>query len=85
MARLWPTFPTIVGIAFALQWIAGGLRHPGLLAPATILLLVGLGGFAFTLAGFPMFRVVFDYWPVLLIVLGVAILARSFRRVTSDE
>lgn len=85
MARLWPAFPSIVGIAFALQWIVGGLRQPGLLAPAMILLLVGLGGFAFTLAGFPMFQVVFDYWPVLLIVLGVAILARSFVRQRSSQ
>ncbi len=85
MARLWPAFPTIVGVAFALQWIAGGLRRPGLLVPATILLLIGLGGFAFTLAGFPMFRVVFDYWPVLLIILGAAILVRSFVRSRSSQ
>jgi hypothetical protein len=85
MARLWPAFPTIVGIALLLQWLAGGLRDHGLLIPVTILLIVGLGGFAFTLAGFPTFRVIFDYWPVLLIVLGLIVLARSFTRPRSSQ
>lgn len=80
MSVLWPAFPTIVGIALLLQWLAGGLRDHGLLIPVTILLVVGLGGFAFTLRGFPTFRILADYWPVLLILLGVIVLVRSFTR-----
>jgi hypothetical protein len=85
MARLWPAFPTIVGIAFVLRWVLGGLRESGLLIPAAILLAVGLGGFSFTLAGFPAFRLFFDYWPVLLIILGVIVLARSVTRPRSES
>jgi hypothetical protein len=84
MATLWPAFPAIVGIALLLQWLAGGLRDHGLLIPVTILLIVGLGGFAFTLRGFPTFQLIADYWPVLLIVLGVIVLARSFIRPRSS-
>jgi hypothetical protein len=80
MAQLWPVFPTIVGVALLLQWIAGGLRERDLLIPIAILLTVGLGGFAFTLGGLPTFRLIADYWPVALIVLGVIVLARSFMR-----
>ena len=85
MARLWPAFPTIVGVALLLRWLAGGLRDRGLLIPVVILLIVGLGGFAFTLGGFPTFRILADYWPVLLIALGVLVLARSFSRPRSSQ
>ncbi|HEY4688109.1 MAG TPA: DUF5668 domain-containing protein [Anaerolineae bacterium] len=85
MAQLWPAFPTIVGIALLLQWLAGGLRDTGLLIPVGILLVVGLGGFAFTLRGFPTFRLIAEFWPVLLIVIGAIILARSFIRPTSTH
>ena len=85
MGRLWPAFPTIVGIALLLQWLAGGLRDTGLLIPVSILLIVGLGGFAFTLADFPTFRIIFDYWPILLIVLGVIVLLRSLSRPRSSQ
>ena len=78
MTELWPAFPTIVGVALLLQWLAGGLRDHGLLIPVAILLIVGLGGFAFTLRGFPTFQILADYWPVLLIAIGVIVLARSF-------
>jgi len=80
MADLWPAFPTIVGVALLLQWLAGGLRDTALLIPVAILLAVGLGGFAFTLANFPTFRIIADYWPVALILIGVAVLVRSFIR-----
>ncbi|HLF26207.1 MAG TPA: DUF5668 domain-containing protein [Anaerolineae bacterium] len=80
MATLWPAFPTIVGVALLLQWLAGGLRDHALLIPVTILTIVGLGGFAFTLGQFPTFRILADYWPVLLILLGILVLARSFVR-----
>lgn len=85
MATLWPAFPTIVAVALLLQWLAGGLRDLGLLIPVGILLIVGLGGFAFTLRGFPTFQILADYWPVLLIVIGVVVLARSFVQPRSSQ
>ena len=84
MAVLWPAFPTIVGIALLLQWIAGGLRDTGLLVPVGILLVVGLGGFAFTLANIPTFSMMLTYWQALLIVIGVIVLARSLIRPRSS-
>ena len=53
MALLWPAFPLIVGIAFVVLWAAGRFRDWGVLIPAGILLLVGFGGFAFTLGNVP--------------------------------
>ena len=85
MAELWPAFPLIVAIALLLQWIAGGLRDTGLLVPVTILGIVGLAGFAFTLDRFPAFSAIVEYWPVLLIVLGLVVLARSFARPRSTQ
>ena len=49
MGMLWPAFPLIVGIAFVVMWIADRFRDAGVLIPAAILLLVGFGGFAYTL------------------------------------
>jgi hypothetical protein len=77
MARLWPVFPTIVGVALLLQWLAGGLRDHGLLIPVAILLIVGLAGFGFTLADLPTFKILSDYWPVLLILLGLLVIVRA--------
>jgi len=85
MGVLWPAFPTIVAVALLLQWLFGGLRNHGLLVPVTILLIVGLGGFAFTLRGFPTFKLIADYWPVLLIALGVIVLLRSLVRPRSIQ
>jgi hypothetical protein len=80
MARLWPAFPLIVGVAFVVLWVTNKFRDTGVLVPAAILLIVGLGGFAFTLGEVPALRQIVDWWPVLLIVLGVAFLVQSFAR-----
>jgi hypothetical protein len=80
MGRLWPAFPLIVGIAFVVLWLAGRLRDGGVLFPAAILLIVGLGGFAFTLGDIPNWRDLLNLWPVLLILLGLGVLIQSLRR-----
>lgn len=85
MGRLWPAFPTIVGFGLLLQYLVGGLREHGLLIPVAILLIVGLGGFAFTLGNFPTFNLIARYWPVFLIVLGIIVLARAFLRPRTRE
>jgi hypothetical protein len=80
MGRLWPAFPLIVGVAFVVLWLAGRLRDVGVLFPAAILLIVGLGGFAFTLGDIPGWQNLLNWWPVLLIVLGLGVLVQSLRR-----
>lgn len=78
--RLWPAYPTIVGIAFIILWIANRFRDGGVLIPAAILLVVGLAGFSFTLGDVAPFRDIVRFWPLLLIALGILILARAFIR-----
>ena len=85
MAVLWPAMPTIIGVALLIQWLVGGLRDHGLLIPVTIFFLIGLGGFAFTLRGIPAFSILIDYWPALLIVIGLIVLVRSLRRPQSSQ
>src|SRR5512139_2194684 len=80
MALLWPAFPLIVGIAFVVMWLAGRCRDWGLLVPASVLLLVGVGGFAFTLGNVPVFQNILQWWPLLLIFFGIIILIQSVMR-----
>jgi hypothetical protein len=80
MRLLWPAFPLIVGIAFVVLWAAGGFRDWGVLIPAGILLLVGFGGFAFTLGNVPVFQNILQWWPLLLIFFGIVILIQSVIR-----
>lgn len=80
MSLLWPVFPLIVGIAFVVLWIASRFRDWGALIPAGILLLVGFGGFAFTLGNVPVFQNIVQWWPLLLIFFGIVILIRSITR-----
>lgn len=79
MAVLWPTLPTIIGVALLMRWLFGGLRDHGLLIPVTLFLLVGLSGFAFTLRRIPALSILVDYWPALLILIGLIVLVRSLR------
>jgi hypothetical protein len=84
MAVLWPAIPTIIGIALLMQWLLGGLRDHGLLIPIALFFVIGLGGFAFTLRGVPVLSILVDYWPVLLIAIGLIVLVRSLRRPQSS-
>ncbi len=80
MGLLWPAFPLIVGIAFVVLWIAGRFRDWGVLIPAGILLVVGVGGFAFTLGRTPVVQNILQWWPLLLIFFGLVVLLRSIVR-----
>ena len=80
MGKLWPAFPLIVGIAFVVLWAAGRFRDWGVLIPAGVLLLVGIGGFAYTLGNVPVFQNILQWWPLLLIFFGVIILIQSMVR-----
>ncbi len=83
MSKLWPAFPLIVGIAFVVLWAAGRFRDWGVLIPAGILLLVGFGGFAYTLGNVPVFQNILQWWPLLLILFGIVILFQSLARTRS--
>ncbi len=77
--RLWPAYPLIVGVAFVVLWITNRFRDSGVLVPAVILLIVGLAGFSFTLGELPI-RNVINWWPILLIALGLVVLLQSLVR-----
>jgi hypothetical protein len=79
MAYLWPVFPLIVGIAFIVAWVLSLFRAWGLLIPGSITAAVGLVGLAFTLAetGNVYLDLFLQYWPVLLIFVGLVVLVAT--------
>ena len=76
LGRLWPIFPLIGGLAFLAQWLARPSER-GLLVPALLGLAVGGIALLFTLdlLGEGAGRLLANFWPVVLILLGVALLA----------
>jgi Domain of unknown function (DUF5668) len=76
LGRWWPAFVVIGGLAFLAQWLARPGQR-GLLVPAGLALLVGLGALALTLrlVRADVAEQVTRLWPVLLIVLGLGLLA----------
>ena len=79
MGQLWPVFPLIGGLAFLATWLGGGRHEPGLLVPAFGGLAVGVIGLVFTLGGFGVSLIV-NYWPVILILVGLWVLAQNLIR-----
>jgi len=77
MARWWPGFPLIGGLAFLVLWAAGGAKEAGLLVPS-------LGGIGTGLIAFAVTWNLLDWWlisrwwPLLLILTGVGVLLRQF-------
>jgi hypothetical protein len=82
MGTWWPVFPLIGGLAFAATWAAGKFRERGLLVPAAIAIGTGLVGFVFTLGWLRRWLdpVLEFSWPLLLIVIGLALVLRSLLR-----
>jgi hypothetical protein len=79
MARWWPGFPLIGGLAFVVLWAAGRFRDWGVLVPALIGIVVGVVGFLFTFGAVG--ESVLKFWPVLIILAGViSLLGALFRR-----
>jgi hypothetical protein len=71
---LWPAYPIIGGIAFVLLGILG--RDGGALGLGLLAIAVGVVAFPFTLNSADGLEEIGRYWPVLLILVGVAALLR---------
>jgi peptidoglycan/LPS O-acetylase OafA/YrhL len=76
LGRYWPVFPLIAGVAFLAQWLVRPGER-GLLVPALGGLAVGGIGLLFTLnlLGDATGRLIANFWPVVLILLGIGLLA----------
>ena len=84
MGRLWPVFPLIGGIAFIATWLASNGRETGLLIPGGMGLAVGLVGLFFTTVGWSL-KWLGQYWPVILILVGIGLLAQNMIRGRVDS
>ncbi|MBI3762560.1 MAG: hypothetical protein HY260_11970 [Chloroflexi bacterium] len=86
MARLWPGFVVIGGVAFLAQWMANPANH-GARNMSLIALLFGLVALAFTLSltDRRLLEQVVKFWPVLLIAAGVQFLFQYLRRGRTGE
>jgi FtsH-binding integral membrane protein len=73
--RLWPAYVLIAGLAFLAQWLVRPSQR-GLLVPALLALAVGAAALALTLGlvRADVARQITRLWPLLLIVLGLALL-----------
>ncbi len=83
MARLWPVFLLMAGTGFLGQFIFSGFRNPGTLLTGVVVTAIGAIALAFTLGllNRNLGALIFKFWPVALIALGLAILAQSlFKR-----
>lgn len=82
MAVLWPGFVVIGGVAFLGQYLASRLKDGGALFMGLLALVVGLGAFLFTLGflGPDLGRRLAQFWPVILIVIGLGMIFQFTRR-----
>jgi hypothetical protein len=73
MDRLWPIFPTLVGVAFFVGWLFSPDKkaNHGVAIPGTICLLVGLFFFGFTFDFFKWGDMAY-LWPVFPLIVGIA-------------
>lgn len=76
MGVLWPIFPLIGGVAFAATFVATGAQEWGLLVPAGAGLAVGFFGLVLGFGGSGLLTLI-NFWPVLLILAGLAVLAQN--------
>ena len=72
---LWPVFPLIFGLAFVTQFFLGGRTDDGLIFVGVAGTLVGAFFFAFTL-GRLSWGQMGTYWPIFVLIGGVAFLAQ---------
>lgn len=83
MSRLWPAFPLIGGLVFLAVWVFSR-REIGLLVPAGLGIGVGVVGFFFTLGGLRL-GWLWNAWPIVLVLAGLALVAQSLLRTRRGE
>ena len=82
MDEFWPIFLLIFGFAFIVQFFFNP-KDWGLLIPGGIFLFLGFGFFARTMHWYIPFEFEYyigKYWPVVLILVGIAIIVSSLRK-----
>ena len=84
MDELWPVFLIIFGISFLALFIVNPADW-GVLVPAGFLLFFGLIFLARNLHMESLKDWLFDYWPMILIVVGAYIIWDSFRKTKPSE
>jgi len=72
---IWPVFPFAGGLAFLWGYVFGQRHDPGLVFVGTAATLVGLVFFFFTLGALE-YRDLETWWPVFVIIGGIAFLAQ---------
>ena len=83
MARLWPVFPLIGGLAILAQFAVDPKHDWGEFAIGVLAIVVGAVAFPFTLGIWPgdLGQALVKLWPLVLVVAGLAILLQGiFRR-----
>lgn len=78
----WPIFLIIFGLAFVVQFIFN-IKDWGLLIPGGIFLFLGFGFLARTMDWYIPFEFEYyigKYWPVALILIGIAIIVSSIKK-----
>jgi hypothetical protein len=84
LSALWPGFLLLGGLAFLSQFLLGGRRDDGLVFVGVAATLVGLFFFAFTF-GYLAWGDMGRYWPVFVLIGGLAFLAQWLVRPTQRE
>lgn len=78
LSIVWPAFPIAAGVAWLIQYVAEGLRRPGLLIPAIGALTMGFISYGIAL-GMVTTAVWPIVWPVALILGGALLLVAALR------
>ena len=78
MAYFWPVIPLCLGVALLILYLAEGMRQQSLLIPTYIFGGVGLFALPITLKVIqgPVFNQVIQFWPVLVILVVLAIIVQ---------
>lgn len=78
MVNYWPVFPLTIGVAFMVLYLTSGMRQQALLIPAFSVGGLGIFALPFTLGVIrgTVFSQVVQLWPLLLLLIGLALLVR---------
>ena len=78
MGVLWPLFPLLGGVAFVVAYLVGGRQDKGVLWVGLAAVAIGVLGLAITIGSLSL-PWLSNFWPILLIVIGLLLVWRSYR------